>query len=236
MVPPAWRAAFPIKPATGAVDAICQAWAELSAWPRPEFNPRTKEPALTKRLKIYVESHTARDHGLLGMWAAEDIIGTIVPETGKLDEERRTDIVYGWNDDSQQLKLVFEFKRLGKGSRYRSRYLGEDGLARFVTGIYGRGQPVAAMVGILLDPEPDVVPPIRRALTHARRVAQLNLRMVDGRPWVRPSRLFRVADFDTEHDRETEDEDAEDPIAIAHIFLAFGYPPRMRQPTTSPSG
>ena len=223
-VPPAWLAAFPIKPATGAVDAICQAWAELSARRRPEFNRRTREPALTKQLKIYVENHTARDRGLLGMWAAEDIFGDIDRQTGELTEERRTDIVYGWNDETQQLKLVLEFKRLGNSGYHRSQYLGADGLVRFITGIYSRGQPVAAMVGILLDPEPDVVPPIRRALTSARRVAQLNLRMVDGMPFVRPSRLFRVADFDTEHDRAAEDASAENPIAIAHIFLAFGYP------------
>ena len=51
------------------------------------------------------------------MWAAEDIIGEIDPATRVLAEERRTDIVYGWNDDYQDLKLVFEFKRLGGSHR-----------------------------------------------------------------------------------------------------------------------
>ena len=109
-----WLAAFPIQPATEAVEALLQAWSELSERRRPEFNRKTKEPALTKRLKIYVENHTARQHGVLGMWAAEDIIGEIDPVTGVLVEERRTDIVYGWNDEVRELKLVFEFKGLGK--------------------------------------------------------------------------------------------------------------------------
>ena len=109
-----WRAAFPIQAAAEAVAALCQAWSELADKPRADFNPKVREPALTKRLKIYIENYTARQRGLLGMWAAEDIIGEIDPETGALVEERRTDIVYGWNDNAQDLKLVFEFKRLGK--------------------------------------------------------------------------------------------------------------------------
>ena len=55
---------------------------ELAKRPRPDFNPKTKEDALTKRLKVYVENYVARERGLLGMWAAEDIIGDMDPVTG----------------------------------------------------------------------------------------------------------------------------------------------------------
>lgn len=54
-----WRSAFPIQPATEAVEALRQAWNELTDRPRPSFNPTTKEDALTKRLKVYVENHVA---------------------------------------------------------------------------------------------------------------------------------------------------------------------------------
>ena len=54
-----WRAAFPIQPATEAVEALRQAWAELAARPLRDFNPKTKEDALTKRLKIYIENYVA---------------------------------------------------------------------------------------------------------------------------------------------------------------------------------
>lgn len=139
-----WFAAFPIQPATEAVEALRQGWTELSAIDRPDFNPKTKEDALTKRLKIYVENYTARERGLLGMWAAEDIIGEIDPATGKMIEERRTDIVYGWNDEVRTMKLVFEFKRLGRQKKHRDHYLKDRGLGRFVTGIYSRQQVASA--------------------------------------------------------------------------------------------
>ena len=59
--PTNWLAAFPIQPATEAVEALRQGWTELAQRPRPDFNPKTKEDALTKRLKVYVENYVARD-------------------------------------------------------------------------------------------------------------------------------------------------------------------------------
>ena len=220
-----WLAAFPIQPATEAVEVLLQAWCDLSERPRPDFNRKTKEPALTKRLKIYIENHTARQRGVLGMWAAEDIIGEIDPVTGVLVEERRTDIVYGWNDEVRELKLVFEFKRLGKQKHHRDHYLREKGLARFVTGIYSRHQAVAAMVGILIDPEADIVPAIRRALTDKEIAKQLKLRLTSaGTPFIQPSSLFARADFDTEHERDPALAPTHGHIRVAHFFLTFGYP------------
>ena len=222
--PADWLAAFPIQPATEAVEALLQAWTELSERPRPGFNRKTKEPALTKGLKIYIENYTARQRGVLGMWAAEDIIGEMDPATGVLVEERRTDIVYGWNDDIQELKLVFEFKRLGKQKYHRDHYLKEKGLARFVTGIYSRRQAVAAMVGVLLAPASDVVPPIRKALTNIDLAEQLKIRSTaDGTPYFMPSDLFAAAEFDTEHERDTAFAPTLGHIRVAHFFLTFGY-------------
>lgn len=240
-----WLAAFPIQPATEAVEALRQAWTELAAQPRPNFNPKTKEAALTKRLKIYVENYTARQRGLLGMWAAEDIIGDVDPATGAMVEERRTDIVYGWNNEVQDLKLVFEFKRLGRQKSHRDHYLRDQGLARFVTGIYSRRQAIAAMVGILLDPEVQIVPPIRKALNDKALATALRLRpSASGSPFDRPSILFTGADFDTEHDRDPALAPTHGHIRVSHFFLPFGYPTDTKKknppkaevdpPTTSP--
>lgn len=220
-----WLVAFPIQPAAEAVDVLLQAWNELSARPRACFNSSTNEVALTKRLKVYIENYTARERGLLGMWAAEDIIGDLDPITGKMIEERRTDIVYGWNNEVQDMKLVFEFKRLGKQKRHRDHYLRENGLARFVTGIYSRRQAVAAMVGVLLDPESDVVPPIRKALADKNLAVDLKLRpAADGNPFTQPSLLFEAANFDTEHERDPTLAPTHGHIRVAHLFLSFGYP------------
>jgi len=232
--PTNWLAAFPIQPATAAVEALRQGWEELAQQPRPGFNPTTKEDALTKLLKVYVENHVARQHGLLGMWAAEDIIGEVDPETGVMLEERRTDIVYGWNDAVQDMKLVFEFKRLGRQKKHRDHYLLGQGLGRFVTGIYSRRQAVAAMVGVLLDPESEVVPPIRAALENASLVTELRLRKTEaGLAYARPSMLFAHADFDTEHERDAALAPTHGTIRVSHFFFSFGYPTSTSKKKTS---
>ncbi|APR51341.1 Fis family transcriptional regulator [Sphingomonas koreensis] len=220
-----WLSAFPLQPATEAVEALRQGWSELAARPLPDFNPKTKEAALTKRLKVYVENHVARERGLLGMWAAEDIIGDIDPATGAMIEERRTDIVYGWNNETQAMQLVFEFKRLGRQKKHRDHYLRDQGLGRFVTGIYSRKQAVAAMVGVLLDPEPEIVPHIRAALGDAALATLLRLKpTAAGEPYARPSSLFTAADFDTEHEREPALAPSHGSIRVSHFFFSFGYP------------
>lgn len=91
------------------------------------------------------------------------------------------------------------------------------------------------MVGILLDPEPDVVPPIRTALSNATVASPLNLRRsAAGLPYTQPSALFGAADFDTEHDRDP----AIAPhgrIRVSHFFFVFGYPTTTRKPQKGPA-
>lgn len=235
---PAWLAAFPIQPATSAVEAICEAWQELTANRLPAFNERTKEAGLTKRLKIYADDVVSPRRGLLGMWSAEDVIGVIDPVNGALVEERRTDIVYGWNDTGTSLRLVFEFKRLSRQKRDREHYMFENGMERFVKGIYARNQQVAAMVGILLDPETDVVLPLREELESGTHADRLRMKKHSCGSYVEcPSSTFQSAKFDTEHDRDSTNQVG--PIRISHLFLSFGYPtstvkPKANKPKQDP--
>jgi hypothetical protein len=188
------------------------------------FNPRKREPELTRVLKAHVEQVTARQRGLLGMWATEGVINRIDQKTGELVEERRTDIVYGWNNEQTGIQLVFEFKKLTPSARDRARYLGNDGLGRFVTGIYSRHQAVAAMVGILTDPIDEVVPLILKALNMPPVTTTLRLRTNPaGSAYDRPSMLFTTACFDTEHDRDSDLAPSHGTIRVAHFFLVFGY-------------
>ena len=220
--PSDWRSAFPLRSAEDAVDALLDAWGRLVAKPPPGFGPRTHEPKLTKQLKIYLAHYVSREHGLLGNWTAEDVIGQLDPETLELVEERRTDIAYFWNNETQSIKLVFEFKRLGKRKRHRDEYLGTRGLARFVSGIYASEQPVAAMVGILLAPAADVVPPIQAALAENDLPTELRLRFNDtALPYTQPSTLFSQAHFDTEHDRDPPHAPPHGYIRVAHFFVSF---------------
>jgi hypothetical protein len=219
-----WLAAFPVRPAREAAEALCDSFRALALRPLPGFNPKKREPELTRVLKAHVEQVTARERGLLGMWATEGVINTIELSSAQIEEERRTDIVYGWNNETVGIQLVFEFKKMSRSARDRAHYLGENGLARFVTGVYSRGQAVAAMVAILTDPVEEVVPPLCEALNSAASVAELKLRhRPDGNTYERPSLLFPAADFDTEHDRNTELAPAHGTIRVAHFFLAFAY-------------
>ena len=217
-----WLNAFPLHSAIDASEAILRGWNDLASMPHSKFNRRTHEPALTKQLKVYIENYIAYEHGLLGMWAAEDIIGDIDPQTGELVEERRTDIVYGWNNNSYKFELVFEFKRLRKGKPDRNQYLGKNGLARFVTGLYSRHQAIAAMVGVLLAPEISIVPAIRKSLGDPTVATALRLRNdPSGMPYSDPSTLFPKAVFDTEHDRDPTLAPPHGYIRVAHFFVTF---------------
>ena len=173
---------------------------------------------------MYVEDVTGRERGLLGIWAAENVIGEIDPATGAMLEERRTDIVYGWNDATSSFQLVFEFKRMGKQKSHRLHYLREKGLGRFVRGIYSRRQSVAAMAGVLLDPQEDVVPPLCKAFDDPTTASGLRLRRnATGAAIHRPSILFAAADFDTEHERDADLAPTHGYIRVSHFFLQFGY-------------
>ena len=221
-VVPEWLGTFPLQKAIAATEALMQGWHDRASQHRKDFSPKTKEPDLTKRLKFYVEDYVGPKRGLLGMWAAEPVIGKLEPATGELVEERRPDIVFGWNDDTRKFQLVFEFKRLRKGKKYRDQYLGEQGLERFVTGIYSKGEAIAAMVGVLLAPEPEIVPAIMAALTDPNRTKALRLRKAaDGRPYIEPS-MFPQAAFDTEHDRDQPLAPPHGYIRVAHFFVQFG--------------
>lgn len=221
-----WAAAFPLKPASEAVTAVCAAWNFYAGAPRSDFNRSTPEPKLTKLMCCYIRRVVAPKLGLLGTWAAENVIGDLDPVSGEFIEERRTDISYGWNDDAarQQLELVFEFKRLRATKGDRKHYLGEKGLQRFVTGIYSPGQERALMVGVLLDPQAAVLPALKGEFADPVRAAQLALiPATSGVPLIQPA-AFAQADFDTEHRRPPPRGHASGRIKVSHMFLEFAYP------------
>lgn len=220
-----WLDAFPIRPATEAVEALCESWHFLTRVPRRGFHAGKREPELTRALKAHVERVTARNRGLLGMWAAEAVINEIDLETAELKQERRTDIAYGWNDATTEIQLVFEFKKVSRHGRSRQQYLGANGLGRFVTGLYSCRQPVAVMVGVLTDPAELVVPALLKALSNPAIASALKVRSrASGTNYDRPSLLFPAADFDTEHDRPPDLAPSHGSIRVAHLFLAFEQP------------
>jgi hypothetical protein len=215
-----WFDAFPLPEAAKAASVLCQSWNFLITKSQA-FHPKMSEPKLTKALKIHVEQVTAREAGLLGMWGAETVIGMMDLDTGAVTEERRTDISYGWNDTKNKLEVVFEFKKLTRLASSRKAYVGPDGLGRFVTGIYSEGQPVAAMVGILVDPYTKVVPPLIEALEEKSTATALQCVLEAGKVCRFPSTLFTQAEFDTAHERSAKLAPTGGVIRVAHLFLPF---------------
>ena len=221
----AWIAAFPLAEAAKAVQAVRESWVALAVKDRPGFSPLVDEPKLTRVLRKHTADVTGRALGLLGYWGTEGVENEVDFETGKILSETRTDILYAWNDDKRSLRLVFEFKKLNHTTSARERYLGEQGLRRFVTGPYGCGEAVAIMAGVLTVDEPAAVPLLQQALQHPTNVAALQLIRSPTGAWLHdPSVLFpSIADFDTEHTRPAALAPGHGTIWVAHLLLAFGY-------------
>lgn len=211
-----------------------ESWRVLAASRKPGFHPKLHEPVLTKAIKTHAELVTGRRRGLLGHWSAENVILEMDLETAEVQEERRTDIVYSFNTTTQSVALVFEFKKMSRFKGDRDHYLGDNGLGRFVTGIYARGEAVAAMVAMLTDPKNDVLQPLCDELSTTKRSTSLRLRSSPtGCAFEAPSTMFSAADFDTEHDRDPHLAPAHGTIRIAHFFLEFGYAVSSRRPARS---
>jgi hypothetical protein len=211
-----WFDAFPLETAEQAATAICKSWEFLVSKPL-HFHAKMTEPRLTKAVNIYVEQVAARQVGLLGMWAAENVIGVIDEATGEVQDERHTDITYGWTDAQSGFQLVFEFKKLTQQAKSRAAYIGPKGMGRFVSGLYSKGQPVAAMIGMLVDAHAKVVPPLLEAIETTASISTLKSIKVKGKISQSPSTLFAEAQFDSDHTRHSESNS----IRIAHLFLPF---------------
>lgn len=225
-----WRTAFPVADVERAVDVLIEAWTTLAAKKTKHFCHTTPEPILTRALKTYIADVVAPRRGVLGMWAAEGVINQINSKTLKIVEERRNDIVYGWNNTSVDIQIVFEFKKLNRLARSRAEYLDNEGLGRFVDGIYARKQAIAAMVGIVVEAADSMVSSILTDLAEPSRQVSLRLEShKNGAVYVRPSEVFpRAAEFDTVHRRPAGKAPAHGTILVSHIFLSFGYDAKVR--------
>ena len=220
----AWMQAFPVEQANRAVEALMRSWREMASQERLHFSPKTKEPNLTRVVRAHIRKKVAPEMKLLGHWGTEGVENDVDLETGQILDEGRTDIEYTWNNESFQLTLVFEFKKLTSLGESRKRYL-EDGLMRFVTGVYSVGEPLAVMVGILMAPPADAIDGLRRSMEHAPTAAAIRAcENGDGRFVHAPSVLFpEHASFDTEHLRDSDKAPAHGTIRIAHAFVDFPY-------------
>lgn len=226
----AWRKAFLEGQATHTVATLHAAWEFLAEASAVTFGTHVAEPNLTKLLGQYLES-TKQQARLTGQWSYE------VPQS-KLEAGpdgglrrvkcKRTDIKYFSDRSLPALHLVFEFKYLDHRSTPRKKYMGEDGMLRFITGEYSIGDPMAVMVGILKFHKEDCVPPLLRFLNSADAKSSLYMETTNSSQVRAPSEFFSQADFDTEHLRPMEKGPEHGTIVISHLFLGFPHAARAK--------
>jgi hypothetical protein len=231
-----WQNAFRQGDAPAVVRALHQAWTLLATVDSPDtFRVESREPELTELLCVHLRE-TKHKTKLSGFWHYESQQGETrrVSAQGKrVHKRKRTDILFTSDRCDPPLELVFEFKKLGRSKPRRDAYCGEEGMLRFVTGEYSKFQPLAVMVGILIEHRDDCLPPLIRFLDSAEAKTLLHLESVRGKNRHIPSRFFPdESPFDTEHLRPTDRAPAHGTIVISHLFLEpAGLPPRHAKAT-----
>lgn len=226
----AWRKAFLGGQAVHTVATLHAAWKFLADVSAVTFGAHVDEPSLTKLLGQYLES-TKQQARLTGQWSYE--VPQSKLETGpdgglRRVKCKRTDIKYFSDRSLPALHLVFEFKYLDHRSAPRKKYMGEDGMLRFITGEYSIGDPMAIMVGIMKFHWDDCVPPLLRLLNSADAKSSLYMETTKGTQVRTPSEFFSQADFDTEHLRPTDKAPEHGTIVISHLFCGFPNPARAK--------
>lgn len=218
-----WQRAFGKSDAKKVVQVVCDAWQDLTTISGQTFHGKEKEHRLTELLGEYIRAAKSTV-GLTGYWSYEDRTGAIAPApTGgfQVVKRRRTDIQYFSNKSMPALRLVFEFKKIDHTKARRDAYTGAQGMERFVAGDYSVGQPVAVMAGMLLQPLPQCVPPLRTYLSSAKAQAALSMVVNPAGQLVRSPASFNAAEFETVHKRPAGKGPAHGSILICHLFFSF---------------
>lgn len=219
----AWQQAFPFDEARRAARFLVETWQQVAPALPKFFNANVREDQLTELLCTYVENFSISIGRLTGQWSHEKRRAILDKNSGQIVKRIRKDITYFSNATRIRLDLIFEFKKLRDNKGSLRAYEGEDGMQRFVDGNYAIAEPLAAMVGMVIGEQRGCIDALRRSLSeHGQHAA---LRMVpsgDGEYLRDPSVLFpRLANFDTEHSRPSEQATAHGTIMLAHIFVSL---------------
>ena len=221
-----WLEAFPLPEASRAVKVVLDGWNDLAAMHSKKFRHSENEPKLTTMLRLYIKDYKSADVGLLGQWGAEQTEGTLDVNTLEITNRHRTDIHYAWHNKKTRNEIIFEFKKLSHQKGSRKLYYNDKGMGRFIDGDYAKRQPLALMVGILMSPREDCVPPLMQVISSNGVAGELNmLKNSDGKVITEPSEMFsNSAEFDTEHSRPVEMAPEHGTITISHMFVEFPFP------------
>ena len=202
---PKWEAALGRRTSVEEILSFVQShWRDVQKGPAPEMGPSDHEPKITKRFRLWLNKGKSR-HGISGYFIAEDEVGNLDVDTGKVSDAGRTDIAYVSDRIDPPLKIVFEFKKLKpQGKDVRREYCG-SGVARFVQGVYSRDDDIAFMVGMVKKQAdgPLILDALKRALQDSNMISlqRIILNSTEGAVTI-SDKSFNECDFETQHARD----------------------------------
>lgn len=201
-------------------------WETLVATRPKGFHRKLRENKLTEKLHFYVNSLSQNEGRLTGFWVNENTdldLDNPESEDPQVVNRIRKDITYKSNANKVRLDLIFEFKKLSsKGDSWKE-YRGVNGMRRFVDGTYARGEPLAMMVGMLMDNRDICLEGLKRSLLTKGHLADLCMvPFADSKYLCEPSTAFPgVAQFDTEHNRPLKEAPSHGTMLLSHMFVSM---------------
>lgn len=221
----AWRQDFPDTDVALALKFMHDTWKKLvTQFPDAVHPVKCNEPTISQNFGDHLQVDGAAS-ALSGMFDYEVPKASRDPKTGKRVRPVRTDILY---QDSavrfppgKRLSLIFEFKKLKNSSDSCSKYVGKNGMERFVCGDYrGHADHIAFMVGLV---HLDVATTIDKLEANLKKIGlrtRLHIQPDDNGNYVRrPSEWFEDSvRFDTVHSRKL---NSLPDVTICHLFLEY---------------
>ena len=185
---------------------MMELWVKLVDANDPHFVWALREPQITTRFKQRLELN-ADATGLTGLWVAENVSMSFDSKTGKPSKTNRTDIVYFSDRAQPRLRLTFEFKKV-TGAAANCKAYAQDGMRRFLTGMYAKDEPYGVMVAITADrTNTKIVEKLKQSLVKKDIANTLDYiaHATTGELLHAPSdELPGVAVFDSQHHRKTD--------------------------------
>lgn len=212
-----WREALPPVRVERVVRFVRQVWEDTAGKNYEKFHHGANEPHLTRVLCTRLQKLKI-NAGLTGQFVREAPIDRMDEETGEFDVSGRADIQYSSDREGHEIVVIFEFKKLRNNSGHRSGYI-DDGMARFVKGIYASDHPLGFMVGITAKIDADkALKGLRRSMLNPTKRTMLSMVADDAGEFLRApeTELVGLVDFETLHTRTVIE--APD-IFLGHFFL-----------------
>lgn len=206
------------------IDYIQHHWGKLQLHPTPDLQPTELEPSITKYFGLSLRQN-ARTAGISGYFVPENPVAQVNEIKRELESRGRTDLTYFSDSIDPPLEFVLEFKKLkpNPGAKSSRRAYYNDGVMRFVNGIYAREADFGFMVGLIAckSDKPEILKGLQIGIQIPDTESKLKM-IKDGRgkTVVSPSIKFKNCHFETAHGRDHVEECSD--VLLGHFILCHG--------------